>query len=181
MKLLWITAMGNYSPTVSYSAWNYCESFQQETIRQQFPIRYETTVYHLNRNPFANSFPSGMEPMWITWIGNPSPTVSYSAWNYCESFQQETIRQQFPIRYETTVYHLNRKPFANSFPSDMKLLCITSIGNLLPVVSHPTWNYCVSPQQETIRQQLPIRHATTVYHPNRKPFANSFLFDMEPM
>ena len=36
-----------------------------------------------------------------------------------------------------TVYHFHRKLFTNSFPSDLKLWCITSIGNLLQIVSRP--------------------------------------------
>ena len=40
-------------------------------------------------------------------------------------------------RQDTIVYHLYRKPFANSFPSDMMPLCITSTGN-----------HCVSSPQE---------------------------------
>ena len=80
--------------------------------------------------------------------------------------------------HDVIAFHLHRRPFVNSFLSDMAPLCFTPAGNLLQTVSCPTWLHYVSHQQETFCIQFPIRHSSIVFHLSRKLFANSFLSDM---
>jgi hypothetical protein len=96
------------------------------------------------------------------------------------------------------VHHLDRKLFANSFLSGMRLWCIistgndwrkvscptwglwciNSAGNYWRKVSRPTWGYGASSQQETISEKFPVRHVSSGIHLNRKLLANSFLSGM---
>ena len=45
-------------------------------------------------------------------------------------------------------------------------------------VSYSTWHYCVSLQQETVRERFPIRLDAIVFLTGRKLFAKGFLLDM---
>ena len=144
----------------------------REPLCEGFPIRHGTIAAHRDRKLFAHSFPFDMTLSYLISIGNLSPMVSHPTWHHCCSSRQETVREQFPIRHDTIVFHLNRKPFAYGFPSDMAPLLLISTGNCLLIVSHPAWHHCVSSQQETFRLWFPIRHGTIAAHHDRKPFAN---------
>jgi hypothetical protein len=58
---------------------------------------------------------------------------------------------------------------SESFLSIMGLLRNMPVGNPSQTVSRPTWDHCVTIPQETLRQQFPVRHGTTVHHTHRKP------------
>ena len=180
MTLLRFISTGNLSQTVSCPPWLHCVSHQQETFRIQFPIRHSSIVFHLSRKPFANSFLSDMTALRFISTGNFSQAVSCPTWLHCVSHQQETFCEWFPTRHCFTVFHLNRKPFANSFLSAMAPLCFTPTGNFLHTVSCPPWLHCVLSQQETFRKQFPVRHGSIVLHTNRKLFSHSFPLDMAP-
>ena len=49
------------------------------------------------------------------------------------------------------MFQLNRKLFANSFLSDVGLVCFNSIGNYLRIVSCSAWYHCVSYRPEISR------------------------------
>mgnify|MGYP007005709253 CR=1 FL=1 len=148
---LCFTSVGNLLQTVSCPTWLHCVSHQQETFRKQFPVRHDSTAFHLYRKLFAYSFLSGIAPLRFTSVGNLLRMVSYSAWPYCVSPRQETFRIQFPVCHGSIVFHTNRKLFAYSFLSGIAPLCFTSVGNFSPMVSYSAWPYCVSPRQETFR------------------------------
>ena len=132
-----------------------------------------------------------MAPLRFIQAGNFSPIVSYPASRHCVSYRQETFREWFPVRHGTTVFHLNRKLFANGFLSGMAPLRFISVGNYSRIVSHPTWYHCVSYRQETFRPEIsrlrfaPLemteRHDSTVFHRGRKLFAYRFLSGMAPL
>ncbi len=81
------------------------------------------------RGALPRSFLSDLAPLCFTSTGNFSPAVSYPAWHYCVSPQQETFHQQFPIRLDTIAFHSDRKLFASSFLSDLTPLRFTPTGN----------------------------------------------------
>ena len=58
---------------------------------------------------------------------------------------------------------------SESFLSIMGLLRDMPVGNLLQAVSYPAKDQCVTCQWETLRQQFPVRHGSTVHHTHRKP------------
>ena len=161
MTLLHFISTGNLSQTVSCPTWLHCVSTQQETFCKQFPVRHDSTAFHLYRKLFAYSFLSAMAPLCFTPAGNFLQTVSCPTWLHCVSHQQETFCIQFPIHHSSIVFQLDRKLFANGFLLGMALLCFTSVGNLSQAVS--------------------VRHDSTAFHLHRKPFANSFLSDMAPL
>lgn len=78
--------------------------------------------------------------------------------DYGASTQQETICERFPVRHGAMVHHLNRKPFAKSFLSGMRLWCIIATGNYWRIVSHPACEQWEPSQQETISERFPVRH-----------------------
>ncbi len=172
---------GNYSRMVSYSAWDRCVSYRQETICIWFPIRLRTDVFHTDRKLFAYGFLLDMAPMCFISVGNYSRMVSYPAWHCCVSYRQETIRVWFPTRHGTDVFHISRKLFAYGFLLDMASMYFMTTGNCLRMVSYSAWHCCVSYRQETIRVWFPIRLGTDVFHTDRKLFAYGFLSDMAPM
>ena len=97
----------------------------------RFPVRLGATAAHHDRKRFAHSFPFDMAPLLLITTGNLSPIVSHSTWHHCCSSRQETVREQFPIRPGTIVFHLNRKLFANSFSFGIAPLLLITTGNLL--------------------------------------------------
>lgn len=58
---------------------------------------------------------------------------------------------------------------SESFLSIMGLLRDMPVGNPSQTVSCPSWDHCVTIPQETLREQFPVRHGTTVHHTHRKP------------
>jgi hypothetical protein len=172
---------GNYLRRVSYSAWDRCISYRQETIRVWFPTRHGINVFHTDRKLFAYGFLSGLGQMYFIPTGNCLRRISYPAWRRCASYRQETIRVWFPIRLGTDVFHTDRKLFAYGFLSGLILLCFIPTGNCLRKVSCPAWDGCVSYRQETIRVWFPIRLDTAVLHTDRKLFAYGFLFGLAPV
>ena len=182
---------GNFLRIVSHPAWCRCVSYRQETFREWFPIRHGAATFHTGRKLFAYSFLSGMAPLRFISIGNYSHIVSCPAWLHCVSSRQETFRKWFPIRHDTTVFHTDRKLFANGFLSGMTPLCFIAAGNFLRIVSYPTWCRYVSSRQETFRPEIsrlrfaPLemtkRHGAAVFHLNRKLFANGFPSGMAPL
>ena len=154
-----------------------------------------------DRKLFAKGFLLGMAPLCFITIGNCSRRVSYPAWHHCLSPRQETVREWFPTRHGTIVFHHDRKLFAKGFPTrhgtivfhhDRKLfangflsgmapLCFTAIGNCSRRVSYSAWHHCVSPRQETVCEGFPTRHGTIVFHRGRKLFAKGFLLGMAPL
>jgi hypothetical protein len=186
---------------VSYPAWHHCVSPRQETVREGFPTRHGTIVFHRGRKLFAKGFLLGMAPLSFTAAGNYSRIVSYSAWHHCVSSRQETVREGFPTRHGTIVFHRDRKLFAKGFLLYMKQmvftaagncsrrgflpsmapLCFIMIGNCSRRVSYSAWHHCVSPRQETVCEGFPTRHGTIVFHRGRKLFAKGFLLGMAPL
>ncbi len=84
----------------------------------------------------------------------------------------------FPTRHGTAVFLADRKLVAKGFLFDMATLCFIATGNFLRRVSYSTWHYCVSLQQETVRERFPIRLDAIVFQCDRKLFADSFLLGM---
>ncbi len=174
-------SVGNYSRMVSYSTWHQCVSYRQETVCVGFPIRLGTMAFHTGRKLFAYGFLSGLAPWHFIPAGNCLRMVSYSAWDRCVSYRQETVCVGFPIRLGTAVLHTDRKLFAYGFLSDMAPMCFISVGNCLRRVSYSAWDRCVSYRQETVCVWFPIRLDTAVFHTDRKLFAYGFLLDMASM
>ena len=175
MKQMVFTAARNCSRRVSYPAWHHCFSPRQETVREGFPTRHGTIVFHRGRKLFAKGFLPGMAPLFFTAAGNCLRTVSYLTWHHCLSQRQETVREGFPTRHGTIVFHRGRKLFANGFLFDMAPLSFTTARNCSRRVSYPAWHHCFSPRQETVREGFPTRHGTIVFHRGRKLFAKVFL------
>ena len=123
----------------------------REPLCEGFPIRHGAAVFHDGRELFAYGFLSDRVPLYFISTGNFLRMVSYSTWRHCCSSRQETVREQFPIRHDTIVPHLNRKPFAHSFPFGIAPLLLITTGNCSPIVSHSTWRHCCSSRQETVR------------------------------
>ena len=170
------TPTGNCSRRVSYPTWHRCVSYRQETIRVGFPIRLDTmafhtgrelsgeeisrlrfaslemtgrrgtNVFHTDRKLFAKGFPLDMASMCFMTTGNCLRMVSYSAWDRCVSYRQETIRVWFPIRLGTAAFYTDRKLFAYGFLSGLGQMCFIPTGNYLRMVSCPAWHRCVSYQ-----------------------------------
>ena len=181
LALLRFISAGNCLRMVSYSAWYQCVSYRQETICVWFPIRLGTSAFHIGRKLFAYGFLSGLGQMSFVSTGNYLRRVSYSAWDRCFSYRQETVCVWFPIRLGTMAFHTDRKLFAKGFLLDMAPMCFISVGNYSRMVSYSTWHQCVSYRQETIRVWFPIRLGTDVFHISRKLFAYGFLLDMASM
>ena len=182
---------GNFSRMVSYPTWYHCVSCRQETFREWFPIRHGSIAFHRGRKLFTNGFLSGMAPLRFISTGNYS-TGDFStplrsarndrtACHHRVSSQQETLREWFPIRHGSTVFHRGRKLFAYSFPSDMMLSCFIAAGNFSRMVSYPAWLHCVSSRQETFCDWFPIRHGSIAFHTDRKLFTNSFPSGIAPL
>ena len=129
-----------------------CVSYRQETICEGFPTRHGINVFHDDRKLFAYGFLFGLGQMCFIPTGNYSRMVSYPAWHCCVLYRQETICEGFPVRLGTDVFHTDRKLFAYGFLSDMAPMCFISVGNYLRMVSCPTWHRCVSHRQETFRR-----------------------------
>ena len=68
------------------------------------------------------------------------------------------VCMRFPVRHGGIGSQLNRKLWANSFLSGMRLWCIISTGSDWRKVSRPAWGYGVLSQQETICEKFPVRH-----------------------
>ena len=166
---------------VSYPAWDGCVSYRQETVCEGFPVRLGTDVFHTDRKLFAYGFLFGLRQMCFVSTGNYSRMVSYSAWDRCVSYRQETACVWFPIRLGTAVFHTDRKLFAQGFLFSLGRMCFIPTGNWLRRVSYPAWDGCVSYRQETVCEGFPIRLETDVFHISRKLFAYGFLFGLGQM
>ena len=137
---------GNYLRMVSYPAWCRCASYRQETVCVWFPTRHGINVFHISRKLFAYGFLLDMASMYFMTTGNYSRMVSYSAWDRCFSYRQETICIWFPVRHGTDVFHISRKLFAYGFLSGLGRMCFIPTGNCLRRVSYSAWDRCVSYQ-----------------------------------
>ena len=168
LALLRFIPTGNYSRMVSYSAWDRCFSYRQETICIWFPVRHGASVFHIGRKLFAYGFLSGLGRMCFIPTGNCLRMVSYSAWDRCVSYRQETICKGFPVRFGTAVFHISKKLFAYGFLFSLGRMCFIPTGNYSRMVSYPAWHCCVSYRQETIRVWFPIRLGTAAFHTDRK-------------
>ena len=124
----------NYSHIVSHSAWLHGVSCPQETVREGFPIRLDSMVFFTDRKLFAKGFLSGLAPWFSLSTGNCSRRVSYSAWLHAVACPQETVRERFPVRLDSTVFLTGRKLFAYSFPSSLTSLRSLPTGNLSPLL-----------------------------------------------
>ena len=175
LALLCFIPTGNCLRRVSYSAWDGCVSYRQETIRVWFPIRLGTAAFYIDRKLFAKGFLFGLGQMCFIPTGNYSRMVSCPAWDGCVSYRQETIRVWSPIRLGTAAFHTDRKLFAYGFLFGLRQMCFIPTGNCLRMVSCPTWHRCVSYRQETVCVWFPIRLGTDVFHTDRKLFAQGFL------
>ena len=134
---------GNYSRMVSCPAWDGCVSYRQETICVWFPIRLGADVLHTDRQLFAYGFLFSLGQMCFISVGNYSRMVSYSAWDRCVSYRQETVCVWFPIRHGTDVFHTDRKLFAYGFLSGLGRMCFIATENC-PTISlahQPTTPY----------------------------------------
>ena len=140
---------GNCLRMVSYSAWHQCVSYRQETICVWFPVRFGTAVFHISRKLFAYGFLLDMASMCFIPAGNCLRMVSYSAWDRCVSYRQETICVWFPIQLGTDVFHTDRKLFAYGFLSGLASWHFIPAGNCLRMVSYSAWHQYVSYRQET--------------------------------
>ena len=144
---------GNYLRMVSYSAWGRCASYRQATVCVWFPIQLGTDVFHTDRKLFAKGFLFGLRQMCFIPAGNCLRMVSYSAWDRCASYRQETVCVWFPVRHGTDVFHTDRKLFAYDFLLDMASMCFISAGNCptVPLSHCPT---------------VPLSHQPTIPYPN---------------
>jgi len=134
---------------VSCPAWDGCVSYRQGTVCVWFPIRLGTDVFHTDRKLFAKGFLSDLALLCFISVRNYLRMVSYSAWDGCVSYRQETIRVWFPIRLGTAAFHTDRKLSAYGFLSGLALLRFIPTGNYPRMVSYPAWHCCVSYRQET--------------------------------
>ena len=131
MALLRFIPTGNYSRMVSCSAWDRCVSYRQETVCVWFPIRHGTDVFHISMKLFAYGFLLDMASMCFIPAGNCLRMVSYSAWDRCVSYRQETICVWFPIRLGIMAFHTDRKLFAYGFLFGLAPVRFISAGNFL--------------------------------------------------
>ena len=169
---------GNYLRMVSYSAWDRCVSYRQETVCVWFPIRLRTDVFHTDRKLFAKGFLFSLGQMCFISVGNCLRMVSCPIWHCCVSYRQETICEGFPTRHGADVLHIGRKLFAYGFLFGLGQMCFIPTGNYLRMVSCPIWHCCVSYRQETVCVWFPVRFGTAVFHTDRKLFAYGFLSDL---
>jgi len=139
-------SVGNYLRMVSCPIWHCCVSYRQETICVWFPVRHGTDVFHTGRKLFAQGFLSGLILLCFIPTGNCLQRVSYSAWDRCVSYRQETICKGFPVRLGTAVFHTDRKLFAYGFLSGLASMRFITAGNYWRRVSCPTWHRCASYQ-----------------------------------
>ena len=181
LALLRFISTGNYLRMVSCPAWDRCVSYRQETICVWFPVRLGADVFHDDRELFAYGFLSDLALLCFIPTGTGLRRVSYSAWDGCVSYRQETIRVWFPVRHDTDVLHTGRKLFAYGFLLDMASLCFMTTGNYLRMISYPAWHCCVSYRQETVCVWFPIQLGADVFHTDRKLFAYGFLFGLRQM
>ena len=168
MASLCFMTTGNYLRRVSYPTWHCCVSYRQETICVWFPIRLEANAFNTDRKLFAKGFLFSLGRMCFIPTGNYSRMVSYSAWDRCVSYRQETICVWFPVRLGASVFHTDRKLFAKGFLSDLALLCFIPTGNYSRMVSYPAWHHGISYRQETVCVWFPIRLGTSTFHIGRK-------------
>ena len=124
--------IGNYSRIVSYSAWLHCISYRQETIRERFPVRLGSMVFLTHRKLLAKGFLFGLIPQCFLPTGNYSHIVSHSAWLHGVSCPQETVRERFPVRLDSTVFLTDRKLFAKGFLFGLAPWCFLPTGNCSP-------------------------------------------------
>ena len=129
---------GNCSPIVSHSTWLHGVSYRQETVREGFPVRLGSMLLLAHRKLFAYSFLFGLAPWRFLPTGNCLRRVSHSAWFHGVLYRQETVRERFPVRLDSTVFLTDRKLFAGRF--------LDSARN-----DKRAWLHGVSYRQETIR------------------------------
>ena len=142
-------------------AWLHSVSYRQETVREGFPIQLGSMVLLAHRKLLAKGFLFGLIPQCFLPTGNCSRRVSYSAWLHGVLYRQETVRERFPVRLDSTVFLTDRKLFA--------------------LVSCPPWLHVFPYRQETFCLWFPVRLDSTVFLTDRKLFAYSFLFDVAPL
>ena len=162
LALLCFTTVGDFSRMVSYPTWHHRASSRQETFREWFPIRYDTTVFHLNRKLFAYSFLSGMAPSCFI------ATRNFSTGNFSTPLRS--------ARNDRTACHHRVSYRQETF---------------LRMVSCLAWLHCVSSRQETFRPEIsrlrfaPLemteRHGAIAFHLSRKLFANGFPSGIAPL
>ena len=155
---------------------------------RRFLVRHGADVLQLNRKLLANSFLFDVGTLCFSSIGNCLRIVSCSVWGWCDSSEQETICEWFPVRHGDIVLHLNRKLFADSFLSGVGPMCAISTGNCSTGdFSTPlrcarndsgTWRRYESYRWETTCERFPVRHGNIVFQFNRKLLANGFLSDV---
>ena len=158
---------GNCSRRVSHSAWLHGVSYTQETVRERFPIRLDSTVFLTDRKLFAKGFLSALTPWCFLPTGNCSHIVSYSAWLHGVSYPRETVRERFPIRLDSTVFLTDRKLFAYSFLFGLAPWCCLPTGNC-------------SPGDFSTPLEMTKGHGSMVFLAHRKLFAKGFLFGLAP-
>ena len=130
---------GNCSRRVSYSAWLHAVACPQETVRERFPVHLVSMVFLTHGKLFAKGFLYDMAPWCFLPTGNCSRRVSYSAWLHAVACPQETVRERFPIRLDSTVFLTHRKLFAKGFLFGLAPCCCLPTGNCSPIVSCPPW------------------------------------------
>ena len=126
---------GNCLRRVSYPAWDGCVSYRQETVCAGVPVRLGTMAFHTDRKLFAYGFLSGLAPMCFISAGNCLRMVSYSAWDRCVSYRQETIRVWFPVRHGTDVFHTGKKLSGEEI-SGLRFAALEMTGRRYTMVFH---------------------------------------------
>ena len=129
---------GNWSRIVSCPPWLHGFPYPQETVREGFPVRLGSMVLLAHRKLFAKSFLFGLAPWCFLPTGNCSPIVSCPPWLHAVACPQETVREGFPVRLDSTVFLAQRKLFAYGFLSALAPWFSLPTGNFLPMVSCPT-------------------------------------------
>ena len=145
---------GNCLRRVSYSAWLHGVSYPQETVREGFPIRLGSMAFLTHRKLFAYGFLSSLALWCFLPIGNCWRRVSCPAWLHGAPYLQETVREGFPVRLDSTVFLTHRKLFAKGFLSDLIPWCFIPIGNYSRMVSCPAWLHGIPYPQETVRREI---------------------------
>ena len=167
--------IGNYSRMVSCPAWPHCVSCPQETVREGFPVRLGSMLFLAHGKLLAKGFLFGLIPWCFLPTGNCSRRVSCPPWLHGVSYRQETFREGFPVRLDSTVFLTDRKLFAKGFLFGLAPWCILTTGNYSRMVSCPAWLHSVSYRQETVREGFPIRLGSMAFLTHRKLFAYGFL------
>ena len=89
----------------------------RKLFAESFPTRRGSSAVHGGRKLFAESFPTRRDSSAVHGGRKLFAEVSYSPWQQCGSWLQETVCGKFPTQRGTSAVHSGRKRWAKSFLS----------------------------------------------------------------